>query len=45
MTFAFGAMVMAFGPTNPDGTQAQVIKGSWNELTNVANVPDSLQMK
>jgi type VI secretion system secreted protein Hcp len=45
VTFAFGAMVTAFGPTNPDGTPGQVIKGSWNELTTAANVPDSLQVK
>jgi len=45
VTFAFGAMVMAFGPTNPDGSQGQVIKGSWSELTNTGNVPDSLDVK
>ena len=45
VTFAFGAMVMAFGPTNPDGTPGPVIRGSWSELTNAGNIPDALQVK
>jgi type VI protein secretion system component Hcp len=45
VTFAFGAMAIAFGPTNPDGSQGQVIKGNWSELTNAANVQDTLDVK
>lgn len=45
VTFAFGAMVLAFGPTNPDGTPGQVIRGSWSELTNAGNIPDALEVK
>lgn len=45
MAFAFGAMVMAFGPINPDGAPGQVIRGSWSELTNAGNIPDTLAVK
>jgi hypothetical protein len=38
-------MVLAFGPTNPDGTPGQVIRGSWSELTNAGNIPDALEVK
>jgi type VI protein secretion system component Hcp len=45
VTFAFGAMVIAFKPTNPDGTLGQASRGSWSEITNAGNVPDTLDVK
>ncbi len=45
VTFAFGAMVMAYASINPDGTPGPVIRGGWSELTNAGNIPDSLEVK
>jgi type VI secretion system secreted protein Hcp len=46
VTFAYGVVVIAFEPTNADGSPAAaVVRGSWSEITNEGNIPDTLNLK
>jgi type VI secretion system secreted protein Hcp len=45
VTFAFGAMVIAYKPTNPDGTLGQASRSGWSTITNAGNVQDTLDVK
>jgi hypothetical protein len=43
LTFAFGAMVMAFGPTNPDGPPAPVIRQGHGKVVNSGGVTSPMR--
>lgn len=44
VTFTYGALVIAYKATNPDGSLGQVAKGGWSQVTNTGNVPDTIPM-
>jgi type VI protein secretion system component Hcp len=45
VTFIFGAMIIAYQATNPDGSLAPAVRGGWSEITNSASVQDTISLK
>jgi type VI secretion system secreted protein Hcp len=44
VTLEYGSMVMAFQPTNADGTPAPTVTGGWNRVANTDALSDTLAM-
>jgi type VI secretion system secreted protein Hcp len=44
VTLEYGAMVIAFQPTNPDGSPGQVAQSGWNRITNTQDTSSSLAL-
>jgi type VI secretion system secreted protein Hcp len=42
LTLAYGAVVIAYQQPNPDGSAGPVIQGGWNQITNTANMQNTL---
>jgi type VI secretion system secreted protein Hcp len=42
LTLAYGAVVVAFQQPNPDGSPGPVTQGGWNQVTNTADVQNTL---
>ncbi len=46
VTFAYGALVIAYQATNPDGSLAGApVKANWSEVSNLPNVQDSIVLQ
>jgi type VI protein secretion system component Hcp len=45
VTFVYGALVLAFQNTNPDGSnQGPVVRSSWSQITNSGGVADTIAL-
>lgn len=42
LTLAYGAVVVAYQQPNPDGSAGPVAQGGWNQVTNTADVQNTL---